>query len=365
LTGKTTLHDIARRLGLSTTTVSLALRDHPRISKATKDRVRKLIAELKYEPDQVARALVMGRAHLIGVVVPNSSDPYYSEVFRGIEDAVRSANYHVLLANGSYDLEGYAQRVAEMKGLRVGGVLIAPPFSQESPQLSPFFQDLRERKFPVVLINRRLKPPLFHQVSADYSAGVKAVIETLASLGHRRVAYISGHPALLPIRQRLADFKRYAARHGFEDDPALIVSSELTSAGGYASCGKLWAGLDRKPTAIVAFSDSVGIGALRFLLDSRVQIPNEVSLVTFDGIEATEFTHPSLSTVATPMYEIGKKVFSLLMDLIEDNQAAPQDVVLPTVFVPRESIGVAPKQPGTARIPAAQSAIRSAFPKNK
>src|SRR5215475_14062205 len=100
-----TLQDIGTRLGLSSTTVSLALRDHPRISQATKEPIRKLIAKLNYEPDQVARALVVGRSNLIGVIVPNSSDAYYAEVFKGIEDTVRTANYHVLLSNGSYDLE--------------------------------------------------------------------------------------------------------------------------------------------------------------------------------------------------------------------------------------------------------------------
>jgi LacI family repressor for deo operon, udp, cdd, tsx, nupC, and nupG len=223
-------------------------------------------------------------------------------------------------------------------------VLIAPPFYQEKPQLPPFLEDLRERKFPVVLINRRLKPALFHQVSADYAAGVKQVIETLASLGHRRVAYISGEPALLPIRQRFSDFERYAARCQFDNDPKLVVSSELTSPGGYAACRQLWSALERKPTAIVTFSDSVAIGALRFLLDTRVQVPADVSLVSFDGLPGAEFTHPSISTVATPMYEIGKRAFELLMELIENEHSQPQDVVLPVKLMPRESMGVAPKQ---------------------
>lgn len=341
---KITLQDIGRRLGLSSTTISLALRDHPRISKATKDKIQKLITELKYEPDQVARALVVGKSNLVGVIVPNSSDPYYSEVFMGIEDGVRSANYHVLLANGSYDLDGYAQRVKEMMGLRVGGILIAPPFYRERPTLPGFLDDLRERGFPVVLINRRLKPPLFHQVSADYTAGVKMVVDTLASLGHHRVAYISGEPALLPIRQRYGDFRRQAVRHGFDEDPRLLVTGPLTPPGGYDACRRLWAGVDRKPTAVVTFSDSVAMGALRFLLDEKVQVPAEVSLISFDGIAMSEFTHPSISTVATPMYEIGKQALDLLLGAAAGQFSEPQSVVLPVKLLPRESVGVARKE---------------------
>src|SRR5437660_7724017 len=116
------------------------------------------------------------------------------------------------------------------------------------------------------------------------------VVETLASLGHRRVAYISGEPALLPIRQRYADFRRHAARHGFDKDPQLLVTAPLNSAGGYDACRRLWATLDRKPTAVVTFSDTVAMGALRFLLDEKLQVPADVSLISFDGIAASEFT---------------------------------------------------------------------------
>jgi LacI family transcriptional regulator len=344
VTRKITLQDIGRRLGLSSTTISLALRDHPRISQATKERIQKLIAELKYEPDQVARALVVGRSNLVGVIVPNSSDPYYSEVFMGIEDGVRAANHHVLVANGSYDLDAYARRVKEMLSLRVGGILIAPPFYKERPDLPPFLHDLHERRFPVVLINRRLKPAIFHQVSADYSAGVKMVVDTLASLGHHRVAYISGEPELLPIRQRYSDFRKHAARHGFDEDPNLMVSGPLTPAGGYDACNRLWNGPARKPSAVVAFSDSVAMGALRFLLDEKVQVPAEVSLISFDGMAMSEFTHPSITTVATPMYEIGRRAFELLLGATTGEVSEPESVVLPVKLIPRESVGVARKE---------------------
>src|SRR5271155_742821 len=149
-----TLQDIGRKLGLSTTTISLALRDHPRISEVTKVRVRKMIEQMKYQPDRVARALVMGKSSLIGVIVPNSSDPYYSEVFKGIEDAARALSYHVLLSNGSYDMSSYAQRVKEMKSLRVDGIILAPPFTGERPKLEGIWQEMRETGYPLVLVNR-------------------------------------------------------------------------------------------------------------------------------------------------------------------------------------------------------------------
>lgn len=341
MTRKITLQDIGERLGVSATTISLALRDHPRISRATKQRVQELIAELNYQPDQVARALVSGRSQIIGVIVPNSTDQYYAEVLKGIEDAARAAGHHVILSNGSYDLDGYAQRVKEMMNLRVSGIVAAPPFTSERPNLPRFWLDLIQSKFCFVLVNRHLKPAIFHQVSADYESGVRMAVEALAAMGHRRVGYISGQPVLLPIRQRLLAFRRFAKKYKFSQDPELLVHSELTSAGGFEACKQLWKAQRKKPTAIVAFSDTVSVGALRFLRSNKVDVPGDVSLVGFDGAAVTEFTTPTLSTVETPMYDIGTQSFSLLLGSIQEKYTFPQDLNLPVRLVLRESVASA------------------------
>ncbi len=323
-------------------TVSLALRDHPRIPEKTKNRVREVMQEMRYAPDPVARALTTGKSNLIGVIVPNSCDIYYAEVIRAIEDAARSADYQVILSSGSYSMEGYTQRVRDMMSLRIRGIITAPPFTSERPKLSPVWQELRTNDFPFVLINRQLNPPLFHQVTADYITGVQMVIEALAELGHRRVAYISGHPAMLPIRQRFSAFRRFALEQGFVEDPNLFQTSELNYGGGYHACQRLWAAAKKKPTAIVAFSDTVAIGVLKFLDEQRIVVPDEVSVVGFDGTNIGQFTHASLSTVSTPMYEIGKEAFRLLNGSIEGKYSLPQSLILPVKLILRDSAGPAP-----------------------
>jgi LacI family transcriptional regulator len=339
---KVTIRDIGNKLGLSAMTVSLALRDHPRISKETKDRIRAAMDKLGYKPNQVARALATGKSNLIGVIVPNSSDHYYAEVIRAIEDSASAANYHVLLANGSYEMEKYSDRVRDMMGLHMGWIIAAPPFTSEKPKLPEFWRGLLKSDFEVVLINRELRPPVFHQVAADYTAGVRMVVEALAERGHRRVAYISGRPAMLPIRQRLAAFKRFARMRNLERDASLFECSDLTFAGGYEAGRKLWDAASRKPTAIVAFSDVVAVGLLRFLDENRINVPDEVSVVSFDGTAVGEFTHASLSTVVTPMYEIGREAFRLLVGAMKGNYLEPQSMILPVELVLRESVADAP-----------------------
>ena len=339
---KVTIRDIGNKLGLSAMTVSLALRDHPRIPEATRARVRAAMKQLNYEPNQVARALATGRSNLIGVIVPNSSDQYYAEVIRAIEDAASAAGYHVLLGNGSYELDRYADKVRDLIGLHLGGMIAAPPFTSEKPKLPRFWQDLQKSDFEVVLINRQLKPPIFHQVAADYVDGVRMVVEALAARGHRRVAYISGTPAMLPIRQRLAAFKRYAKKNGFEQSDALFETSALTFAGGFEAGQRLWQACKQKPTAIVTFSDVVAVGLMRFLDQAGIEVPDEVSVVSFDGTAVGEYTHKSLTTVYTPMYEIGKEAFNLLTGAMEGKFTEPQSLILPVELKLRESIGPAP-----------------------
>ncbi|HQR35947.1 MAG TPA: LacI family DNA-binding transcriptional regulator [Blastocatellia bacterium] len=341
---KVTIRDVAAKLGLSAMTVSLALRDHPRIPPQTKRRIREAMDKLGYKPSHVARALATGKSNLLGVIVPNSSDHYYAEVIRAIEDQASSENYQVLLANGSYEMERYTERVRDMMGLHVGGIIAAPPFISEKPKLPPFWQSLirKEADFDVVLINRELRPAIFHQVAADYTAGVKLVIDTLARYGHRRVAYVSGRPAMLPIRQRLAAFKRFARLQGFALDAQLIEHCDLTFAGGYEAGKRLWAANASKPTAIVAFSDVVAVGLLRFFDELGIAVPGEVSVVSFDGTAVGEFTHISLTTVVTPMYEIGTQAYRMLVGAMNNEFTEVQRRILPVELKVRESIAVCP-----------------------
>lgn len=340
---KVTLRDVAAKLGLSAMTVSLALRDHPRISGETKERIRAAMDKLGYRPNPVARALATGKSNLLGVIVPNSSDPYYAEVIRAIEDTASAANYHVLLANGSYDMERYTERVRDMISLHVGGIIAAPPFTSDKPKLPAYWQSLLKSDFDVdvVLVNRELRPPVFHQVAADYCAGVKLVVDALAQRGHVRVAYVSGRPAMLPIRQRLKAFKRCAREQGFDRDETLIEHCDLTFAGGYEAGKRLWAVNSQKPTAVIAFSDVVAVGLLRFFDETGIAVPGDISVVSFDGTAVGEFTHIRLSTVVTPMYEIGKQAYELLIGAMEGRHAEAQSLLLPVELRLRESIGQA------------------------
>jgi DNA-binding LacI/PurR family transcriptional regulator len=334
-----TLQHIADRLHLSRTTISLALSDHPRIGQTTKDKVRALARRMGYEPDRIARSLATGRSSLIGVMVPDSTNAYYAEVIRGIEEAARIAQLGVVLANGSYDLELEAARIREMAQVRVARVIAAPAFNSEKPKLKGAWHDLRQSNLPLVLVNRQLNPPIFHQVSADNVDGMRLAVEAIASLGHRRVAYLRGIHMTVPTRQRLRAFHHFARKHQFDEDPNLIDYSDIGPRAGYEACKRLWSKLRKKPTAILTLSDAEALGVLRYLHELNVHVPQDVSVMGFDGFEVSEFSQVSLSTIETPMHEIGKRAVEILTDTIKNPSPCPQNVVLPVRLRLRESVG--------------------------
>ena len=337
----TTLQDIADKLDLSRTTISLALRDHPRISRATKDKVRAVAKKIGYEPNQAARSLATGRSNLIGVLVPDSTNPYYADVFRGIEDAARGADYHVILANGTYDLDCEAERMKELMSLRVSGVIAAPAFRAEKVRLPRFWDELRRSRFPLVILNRQFVPPIFHQVSDDNVSGVRMAIEALASFGHHRVAYISGIPTTVPARQRLAAFRCFARKYGLDSDHELIERAALGPRGGYEACHRLWPAVKKKPTAIMTLSDAEAIGVLRYLREQEVRVPLDVSVMGYGNFDISEYSAVSLSTISTPRREEGKQAVELLIRITHKRPACPQNIILPVRLLLRESVGPA------------------------
>ena len=148
-------------------------------------------------------------------------------------------------------------------------------------------------------------------------------VNAVAFLRHRRVAYLGGKRAMVPARQRLEAFRRFGRMQRFELDEELLEMCDRAVRGGYEACKRLWARLRVKPTAILALSDGEAIGVLRFLKEKGIQVPHEVSVMGFDGFDQSAFTAPSLSTVVTPMHEIGKRAVRALRWLVSIQKMAP------------------------------------------
>lgn len=339
-----TLGDVAMELGISRTTVSLVISNNPRISKATSKKVWKCIRAMGYQPDLVARSLATGKSNMIGVMVPDSSNPFFAEIFRGAENAARRYGWHLMLNNGSFDLKLEEDRIRDLLGLKIGGLVACPAFVDNEDSRKGIWKELRQQGPPVVLLNRQVFPQVFHQVSLDNADGIRQVISYLARLGHRRIGVIAPDAVILPVRQRMDEVTGQLANFGLSLPSDLIARGPVSPGGGYEAARALWKAVRRKPTAVFALTDTMALGALRFFVESGVKVPGQVSLLGMDGTPYARHSLVPISSVEAPLVDLGRMAVEILHQVIEQGDP-PQvyNTLLPMRLVERASSGPPPR----------------------
>lgn len=322
-----TVLDVARQARVSAATVSRVMTGSSHsVSGETRRRVRAAARELGYLPNMLARSLLTRQTSAIGVLVPDVSNPYYAVILRGIEDAAGRSRRAVILCNTDrrHDKQqAYLQTLLER---RVDGLIITGGTLRR--------HDLAQLRgmLPAVVIGR-------HEVSLpsvrvdNVAAGLVAT-RHLIDLGHRRIACLAGPASSLTATDRLEGYRRALGEAGLEARSGDIVTAEFSLDGGRLGVARLFAPL-HPPTAVVASSDQTAIGALRGLSEAGLAVPGDVSVVGFDDSPLAPFTIPALTSVAIPMYEIGRQAMALLLRLLNGERAA--SVVLPAALSVRET----------------------------
>lgn len=347
-----TIPDVAREAGVSRSTASRALADYGSVSPAARERVRTAAEKLGYEANQLARSMITGRTHTLGVVVADIQNPFFAGVTRGITDTARAAGYQVLLANTDEDLEAERSAVKMLRDKHVDGIVIAPASPSETAHLSA----LRESRCPVVLLDRDVPSLEADTVTVDNRGAAEDAVRRLLDAGHRRIGMVTlggsgeddppeGPPSQISTGvDRVEGFRSALRTAGVEDpdryvrvgthgqDPALLAAGLLR--------------LPDRPTALFTTDSMIALGALTALQDAGIAVPDDVSLVTFDDADWTRIIHPRLSVVAQPVQELGAHAVRALIARVEarvegnegDAEPAPQHTVLETVFVERDSV---------------------------
>ncbi|CAA9232223.1 MAG: hypothetical protein AVDCRST_MAG77-1069 [uncultured Chloroflexi bacterium] len=369
------LVDVARAAGVSTSTASRALARPEMIGAAAVERVRAAAAALGYVPNPFARSLRAQESKTLGLVVPDSTNPFFAEVARGIEAACFRAGYTLILSNSDRSLEKERQQARVLVEKRVDGVLLFNHSDASAATISW----LREQGMPVVLVERRLPAApgglvvpgapgapgapdpegagrlcAVDCVLSDNAGGVRAALEHLAALGHRRVACLAGDPGAWHYAERTAAFRHVAAALAFDetseqDGPLALVQPGLTTyADGQRAAAELLAG-PRPPTALFCTTDTLAIGATRGAALVGRRVPDDVSVVGFGGTEITGYTTPPLTCVVQEKLAVGTQAVRLLLRRVADRrrpnaEAGTGDVthVVPTRLLVRGSTGPAP-----------------------
>ncbi len=336
-----TIKDIARELGISPSTVSRALKDHPDISPKTKKVVNELAERLNYQPNIVALSLRQSKTNTIGVIIPEIVHFFFSTIISGIEDVAYSAGYNVILAQSN---ESEAREMSDLKALfnsRVDGLLMS--VSRETSNYD-HIEAILAKGMPIVFFDRVYNNPKLSKVIVDDFAGAKEATLHLIKQGCKRIAHLEGPPNLDISKQRLEGYKEALEENGIPFSKELVVICPLgTIEEGKKATEKLIA-LKKKPDAIFATNDPAAMGSMQAIKEKNLAIPKDIAIVGFSNWFFSALMDPPLSSVDQPGFEMGQEAAKLLIRQIEkkdkekdDIEIAPETKILKTRLVVRKS----------------------------
>lgn len=335
-TKRITSFDVAKKSGVSRSTVSFVLNDIPgiRISPETRQRVLDAAHELGYHPDSAGRKLASGRSNTIGLVLRQSREQVFADallpkVVLGVGQAAAQYGFQILLnAVEPEDTNGYIRLIQEN---HVDGIILSGP-QQNDLEIIHLYKE----GFPIILMGQLPNSPLPF-VDIDAIAGSQRAVSHLIELGHRRVAMITNAPLeYTSAQQRFAGYERALKQAGLAIDPELLKAGAYTPQSGYAAMQELLQCTPR-PTAVFVASDVVAVGAIQAVKEAGLRIPEDIAIVGFDDIPLAEFFDPPLTTIRIPSYGLGWAASESLVKLIHDKNLDQPEIFLDSELIVRQS----------------------------
>lgn len=338
------IREIARRAKVSTATVSRAINRVPTVDPQLAKRVWRVVDELGYYPNTQARALVLGRSRIFGLIVSEITNPFFPEVVQTFENLAVENNYEILLTSTVHDPKRMESSVRRMIERRVDGVAILTFGMEDS-----LIEHLRYRKVPLVFVDVGPEVPGIANIRINYLHGIRQAVQHLAALRHSRIAFIAGPQHLKSAMARREAFRSSMTEIGLSPD--LIVVGNHKLEGGMKAFSELY-NLKNRPTAVLCSNDMTAIGVMRQAYEQGVRIPEDLSVVGFDDIHLTEFTIPPLTTVQMSQQELATIAFQALLNEVDDPQSnEPQQYELKTSLVLRRSTALATFAKSNAVLP--------------
>jgi LacI family transcriptional regulator len=330
----TTIDDIARDTNLSSATISRVLNSSGYVKKETREKVVKSMEKLNYAPSAIARSLSMMETNIIGVVVPDINNPFFSEVIKGISSLADTHNLNIFLCDTDENHQGKELRQLRLlKEQRIRGLIITPT-SENDENTARYLFEMEKFGIPVVLIDRDVKGSSLDGVFVDNTGGAFAATNVLIKEGHDRIAIITGPITSLPGRGRLEGYQKAFRSNGYQIDEELILQGDFMFESGYYLTQKILS-MQERPTAIFCSNNLMTLGCMKALHEACLKIPQDISIISFDEIEVFNILGLNISYVARPTKEMGWEAMRILlskMDL-ENTDTTQSRVILPTNLV--------------------------------
>ena len=333
-----TIKDVARAAGVSPSTVSHVLNNSRRVSQDLAERVRSAAAMLKYQPNAMARSLRLQSTATLGLVLPDSTNPFFAEVAQAAEETAFRHGYCVIVGNASGDLAVELVQIGALTSRQVDGLILIASTIKASHA-----NEVIGRGVPLVIVDRKMPGVEADVILSDHFDGALQATAHLLALQHERIGYIGGPPDLIPSQDRQRGYETALRRAGLQPEPPLIRQGDFQAETGYRGALDLMR-LPDPPTAIFTANDMMAIGALRALMETRKRVPEDISIVGFDDIFIARLLSPPLTTVAQPVRRLGEVAVERLLDHIEGRAGTqPAEIVLPIRLVARESSAMRPR----------------------
>lgn len=327
-----TIVDVARHAGVSITTVSHALSGNRPVAEATRARIDRSIRALGYRPNAFARGLRTERSHMVALIIPDITNPYYPTLARGMQDALLAGGYQMFVCSTDGRKEREQSFVSDSLQRRVDGIALAA-FATTARMLAPALR----AGIPVVSIGPTIRHSKIDCVRTDDVAGSRDATLYLIERGYEPIGMIGGPPGMSPSVNRLAGHRAALRSAHIRFDPRFIAIGDFTRAGGTAAMKEL---LSRKwrPRAVFCANDLMAIGAMDAVRGARLRVPRDVALAGYDDIEAAGLVTPDLTTIVNPAYEMGHECGRLLLGRMSgQHKGARREVVVPHRLIRRAS----------------------------
>ena len=323
-----TLEEVARRAGVSPSTVSRILNGTARVRESKRRAVERAIAELQYQPNVIARGLARGHTMSVGVITQNIASPFYNETLKGIEDSLAKAGYSPLFVSGHGNVAKEVDRMALLIARRVEGIILLNAMMDDEALLKS------SQRLPLVTTGHHLQGPRVTSIQLNNEQAAFEATWYLIELGHNRIAHIAGPAHNIDAQERLAGYRRALLHAGLPVDERLIAFGQFHEASGLMALNQL---LETRQsfTALFIANDQMAYGARLALYRKSIRVPEDVSLIGFDDLPSSLYTTPPLTTVRQPAYDLGHAAGEAMLRMINGQPVSQPD--LPLNLIVRES----------------------------
>jgi DNA-binding LacI/PurR family transcriptional regulator len=309
---KLTINDIARMAGVSRQTISRVLNNKPEVNETTRKQVLRIIEKHGFQPSLQARSMVTRKTNMIAVLLPDIANPFFAEIVRGIERTLRANKLNVFLMTTEEDIELENSFIQLSENYNVDGMILCSPRLDEAN-----LRKLIPRIAPVVLLNRDLDVNGSACVVVDAHFGGYMATKHLIKKGHSKIGIIVGPSGAYSNIQRLEGYKKALNEFGIPIDEDLIKQVEVDNTGVHKFTEQL---VKKQVTSITTYNDLAAAFVIQACTDINLKVPEDISVIGFDGIVMSQFTNPTLTTMSLPLFEMGETIANTLIKMIKENE---------------------------------------------